>query len=288
MAKSAEYKFANYDGRLVAFPEAGDGKLEITEDGYWLLHFGFRKNVTGDFAEFPFVVAPLGADSTKVLVHAFSNPKYEFGFELPGVPAQGFVDRLHERGLAFEQLEEKYRARQQQLSAGQWWVRIKPYRILLGCHYSGARNKGESGNLDATKEGISYKAVLGAKVNIPWSVIRDIEISTQNTKRVTAGRALAIGVFALAAKKNETFTYIHIEDPNTIWSFATKASQPKVLAAMKPITDAFHAQVQPTQTQAAPSVADELAKLAQLKQQGVLTDEEFAAQKAKLLSARDF
>jgi hypothetical protein len=32
------------------------------------------------------------------------------------------------------------------------------------------------------------------------------------------------------------------------------------------------------------SVADELAKLAQLKEAGVLTEEEFAAQKAKLLS----
>jgi hypothetical protein len=32
------------------------------------------------------------------------------------------------------------------------------------------------------------------------------------------------------------------------------------------------------------SVADELAKLAQLKEAGVLTDEEFAAQKARLLS----
>jgi hypothetical protein len=31
------------------------------------------------------------------------------------------------------------------------------------------------------------------------------------------------------------------------------------------------------------SVADELAKLAQLKEAGVLTEEEFAAQKAKLL-----
>jgi len=35
---------------------------------------------------------------------------------------------------------------------------------------------------------------------------------------------------------------------------------------------------------AAPSTADELAKLAQLHQSGVLTEQEFAAQKAQLLS----
>lgn len=41
----------------------------------------------------------------------------------------------------------------------------------------------------------------------------------------------------------------------------------------------------PAPTQAAPlSVADELAKLADLKDRGVLTDDEFAAEKAKLLS----
>jgi Short C-terminal domain len=34
-----------------------------------------------------------------------------------------------------------------------------------------------------------------------------------------------------------------------------------------------------------PSVADEIAKLGQLRQQGLLTEEEFAAQKAKLLGA---
>lgn len=37
-------------------------------------------------------------------------------------------------------------------------------------------------------------------------------------------------------------------------------------------------------TAPAPSMADELAKLADLKAKGILTDEEFAAQKAKLLA----
>ncbi|KQN28094.1 hypothetical protein ASF00_09300 [Sphingomonas sp. Leaf34] len=37
-------------------------------------------------------------------------------------------------------------------------------------------------------------------------------------------------------------------------------------------------------TAAAPSMADELAKLADLKTKGILTDEEFAAQKAKVLA----
>jgi len=179
------------------------------------------------------------------------------------------------------------------LASGEWWAELHPYRILIGCHFSGARNKNELGDLHATREGIQYKR---AKVLIPWRAIQDIEISTQATKRVTAGRVIALGVFALAAKKGETYTYIHISDSNTVWSFADTTSQAKVLAAMKPILDAFNSRVTsaplaatisgPTPTPAAgssPSVADELAKLAKLRAEGVLTDEEFAAQKAKLL-----
>jgi hypothetical protein len=47
-----------------------------------------------------------------------------------------------------------------------------------------------------------------------------------------------------------------------------------------------HLQTSPQGLVAAPrlSVGDELTKLARLKADGVLTDDEFAAQKAKLLS----
>ncbi len=49
------------------------------------------------------------------------------------------------------------------------------------------------------------------------------------------------------------------------------------------LREAFAQAVQTGQGGGALSVADELAKLAQLRDQGILADEEFAAQKAKLL-----
>jgi hypothetical protein len=170
-----------------------------------------------------------------------------------------------------------------------WWAGIKPYRILIACHYLGARSRGESGGLRATAEGLFYKPLLGSKVTIPWNVIQDIEVTTESKKRVTAGRAVAIGIFSLAARKNETFTYIHVQDANTVWSFAAKTTQVKVLAAMKPVLDAFQGRTR-TQTQAEIphvqqqlSVADELAKLANLRDSGVLSEDEFSTEKAKLL-----
>lgn len=297
--KATEYRVANYDGRLKAVPEAGlSGKLEIKPDGTWELDFGFRKKVSGQFLVLPLVVTPLSEQSSQVTIRQPQDPNYGVRFELPETPAAVILQDLAERGFTVQQLAAAIQARAQGLASGQWWLAIKPCRILISCHYSGARNKNEAGSLHATAKGLQYKALLGSKVSIPWLVIRDIEISTQATKRVTAGRVLAVGVFALAAKKNEVFTYVHISDANTVWSFAVKSPQPRVLAAMQPVLNAFNKRVQPSSSAPAVarpayptpapatvalSVADELAKLAKLKTDGVLTDEEFAVQKAKLL-----
>ena len=160
--------------------------------------------------------------------------------------------------------------REDRIAAGEWWADMAPYRILIGCHYSGAKKKDERGDLRATSVGLEYKATLGTRVKIPWGVVRDIEVGTQATKRVTAGRVLAVGVFALAAKKNEKYTYVHISDQNTVWSFATKADQGKVVKALQPVLTRFNKRVsaqdeRPTATPNTISVADELTKLLDLK-----------------------
>jgi hypothetical protein len=300
--KATEYRVANYDGHFKAVPEAGlSGKVEVTPEGMWQLHLGFRKNVQGRFASLPFEVEPLSEQSCRVTVRNVDNPSYGVRFDLPDTTAAELQADLAERGFLIEAMMAGAVERQRRKAGGAWWVDIRPYRILIGCHYSGARKKDELGDLRATGSGLEYKAMLGSKVTIPWQAIQDIEVSTQSARRVTAGRAVALGVFALAAKKNETYTYIHISDANTVWSFADKAAQGKVLASMKPILDAFNKRVRaplpptappsppvsapPSAPIAAPtlSVADELAKLAKLRADGVLTDDEFAAQKAKLL-----
>ena len=80
-----------------------------------------------------------------------------------------------------------------------------------------------------------------------------------------------------------------LEDP-TKWAYATIADD-NGRATMKQLfgahADTFTGMGGPTVTQAAPVTVDptdQLAKLADLHRQGVLTDEEFAAQKAKLLA----
>ncbi len=126
------------------------------------------------------------------------------------------------------------------------------------------------------------------------------------SKRVTAGRALALGVFALAAKKTtksavliarlrsgeeaifqtEKFTAAELRAKLApITSQLRKAnassSPTALLATSSPFFTAPSSNGSPA---AAVSVADELKKLAELKDAELLTDEEFAGQKAKLLA----
>lgn len=63
----------------------------------------------------------------------------------------------------------------------------------------------------------------------------------------------------------------------------TKKQQPQFEALRAALEQAIASQHAPAAP--APSVADELAKLAELHQQGVLSDQEFAAQKARLLGS---
>ena len=323
--KTSEYRVSNYDGSFKSVPEPGlSGTVEVKPDATWQLNLGFRKHVANSFAKAPFQVEPTGEGSSRVTVHDVHDFSFAAHFDLPNTSTKALQDDLVERGYSFDQVMGQANQRREQQKAElterfsklnaetqdllakiptarsaprEWWAGITPHRLLLGCHFSGARNSKETGNLEATATGLYYKAVLGTKVTIPWQVIQDIEVSTQSTRRATVGRAVALGVFALAAKKNETFTYVHVSDRNTVWSFAIKAPQGKVLAAMGPVLVAFNNRAlpgpqppQPVPQEAStvpsmPLVADELAKLAKLKADGVLTEEEFSAQKARLLSS---
>ena len=309
MGKSSEYVFANYDGGWKQYPEKGlSGTIDVEDNGKWKMSFGFRKNLAGDFSRFPFEVAPLSPASCRVTVRSTDNATFRVGFDLPTTPAEILLSDLKARGYEFESAMAAGADRDKRLAGGEWWAKIPEAKFGMGYHYSGAKNKSETGTIFVTSEGIEYRSFGGNKVRFPWRSIQDIEISTEATRRVTAGRVLAVGIFALAAKKNEVHTFIHISDPNTVFSFAIKQSQGSVLATWRPVLNAWNQRgnnvlatnepqqpvktaplVEPLASTAPPtlaiSVADELKKLAELRDAGVLSDEEFAAQKSKLLGS---
>jgi hypothetical protein len=143
--------------------------------------------------------------------------------------------------------------------------------------------------LIADDRGLHLKYMLAAVLDIPWSdvVHMDFEGSDSPTSRVTMTRLVALNVFAFAAKKRTGEAFLYVATRGGEAGFVVpKMSTGELRVKLGPWTP--H---RPPIAQVAPppapgyrtSIADELAKLAQLRDQGVLTPTEFEAQKARLL-----
>ena len=140
-----------------------------------------------------------------------------------------------------------------------------------------------------------FSAALSTKFTIPNSQIKDVVIEGKDevNRRVTVTRLLAVGIFAFALKKKnkdqEAYVTLELTDGQEVILFvdnkapmALRAKLAKVISAVKQANVAN--QIQATQQPAPSSIADELAKLASLKDQGILSQAEFDNEKAKILS----
>ncbi len=128
------------------------------------------------------------------------------------------------------------------------------------------------------------------KVVIKWSDVASIEISSQQVAKSRLGATLLfgeIGALAASSTKNQTAVIVHTKDGQSAYYVIDKQNPINVKASIAPILQAvgvpFADQVQQPIQSAIPSAADELEKLAALKEQGVLTQEEFDAKKKQLL-----
>ncbi len=137
---------------------------------------------------------------------------------------------------------------------------------------------------------------LLTKFTLQNSQVRDIVVEGKSevNRRVTVTRLLAVGIFAFALKKKNTdkeaYLTIELADGQEVIFFIDnkapmelKAKLAKVISQVKQagVTGQTQASQQATQPQG--SVADELTKLASLKEQGILTQEEFDKKKRELL-----
>jgi Short C-terminal domain len=101
------------------------------------------------------------------------------------------------------------------------------------------------------------------------------------------GAVVAFGVLGLGAKitKNEACLSVHLNDGGAV-KFKVDKMTPQQLHAKFSVLLAsrgVHVGDEPASAAATP-VADELAKFAALRDQGILTEDEFAAKKPQLLT----
>jgi hypothetical protein len=131
---------------------------------------------------------------------------------------------------------------------------------------------------------------LGAtivKVFLP--AIASVEVTSESVAKSKVGAVLLFGVLGgLAAKgsRDRGVFLVHLKNGQTGYFTIDGYSEHELRAKLSPWLNAMQISLGAPSLPApaaSTSVADELAKLAGLRDQGILTEDEFSAQKAKLL-----
>lgn len=138
-----------------------------------------------------------------------------------------------------------------------------------------------------------FNSPLSTKFTIQNDTIANIAIEGKDevNRRITVTRMLAVGLFAFAIKKKskdrEAFITLELSDGQEVIFFIDKKSPMELKTSLaKVISGAKQRNVaskSATQQSAQLSVADELTKLAKLKEQGIITQDEFDKKKTELL-----
>lgn len=149
------------------------------------------------------------------------------------------------------------------------------------------------GNLSFNKEQLVFKVALNARSSfvIPTTDIVDMTVEGKDevSRRVTVTRLIAVGIFAFALQKKgrdkDAFVAVTLADGQEA-IFHVKNQSPMELRARlsQTISQIKQYAPQPTAAAVSVSIADELAKLAKLKDDGVITQAEFDKKKTELLA----
>ncbi len=207
-----------------------------------------------------------------------------------------FFDKVKDAGDKAGKAIQKSYEEQQQKSA-----ELKDARgarlTALPVEYMGGYgdSRKAKGILTFYEKQTEFSAVMSTKFTIPNTQIKDVAIEGKDevNRRVTVTRLLAVGIFAFALKKKskdqESYITLELTDGQEVILFvdnkapmALRAKLAKVISAVKQASTSSQANAPQQQTQS--NIADELTKLASLKNQGLLTQAEFDSEKAKLLN----
>lgn len=167
--------------------------------------------------------------------------------------------------------------------------------VALSLDYMGGYGdkKKAKGVLTFYQKQTEFSSPLSTKFIIPNSSVSDVAIEGKDdvNRRVTVTRLLAVGIFAFALKKKnkdkEAYLTIELSDGQEAIFFIDKKSpmelRTKLAQVISQVKQAgVSSQAQANQTGSG-SIADELTKLASLKEQGILTQAEFDKKKSELL-----
>ena len=172
---------------------------------------------------------------------------------------------------------------------------LGPHRWFANAKYLGGTSKftdGWRGFLFFTTEaiGLGKTALTGPQETvIPRKYIVSVEVTGRQVAKSRVGPVIVFGLAGLAAKGSQDRTTVVVRTTTdeavyyTIDGISPEGVRAGIAAVLKLSNIPLHEELPapPPQTM---DVADQIRKLATLHDEGILTDEEFAAQKAKLLT----
>jgi len=296
--KKSSYRIANYCGSSAARPKTeASGILRFSADGYWELRFEPpAKALRGQLRQLPLVVTPTGPSSSSVTIcHALDGSKI-LSFELPDTSASELEADLATRPNAPWTQEDEDEVQRKKID--------DKFSITLPAIYLGGlpqrpQRSTERLTLAFRAAGMFYESSYQQPRRIcSWDVVQCVDIGGGEVAKTKIAATIMFGaVGGLAAKgaKGRTYISVKLKDGSEgIWQVDKKAPM-EVRASLAPLlhevgvpfAGELAAPVEPLLNEApapAPLVADELLKLGDLRDKGLLTDEEFNAQKARLLA----
>lgn len=204
----------------------------------------------------------------------------------------GFFDKIKESGeklnnaVAKAQQEHNDKVAQLKEARGN---KLK----TLGLNYAGGYNdyRKAAGLLHFYEKQVEFASPMSTHFTILNTDIRDVAIEGKDEvgRRVTVTRLLAVGIFAFALKKKtkekEAYLTLELTDGQEVVFFVEKISPMELKTQLAQVISRVKQGAKAEQTQAVTggSVADELTKLADLRDRGILTQDEFDAKKGQLL-----
>ena len=159
---------------------------------------------------------------------------------------------------------------------------------------------GQASEIDVifTTEGVVYAAKRRELGSIPWNRIVALEADSREDidRRITGARLIALGAFALVAKKETTNSYLVITDDRGEWIFRIPGLssielrsgltqlQPYVSARPAPALAPPSAPA-PLPPPATTGPAERIQQLKALLDQGLISEAEFAARRTAILDS---
>lgn len=167
---------------------------------------------------------------------------------------------------------------------------------LTSAHYLGGhpdRSRNKTGNLILTEDAIGVGVLAPKHGAVPWSNVASVEVTSEQQAKSRGGAALAFGVGALAAKSstNKATVIVRTKDGHQVYfqldnkdaAHVRSKISTRLVALGVPFFEDAPSAASASAPAAGGDVVGQLERLAALRDAGHLSDEEFAAQKARLL-----